>query len=78
MGRPSSEWLDESADGVETAAKRHIDAPGWMRDHLTEAIGFHATCRAGSQVSREQPAPGEISVYPATGASCVAFLLTDL
>lgn len=27
--------------GIEAAAKTHIEASGWMRDHLTKAIGLH-------------------------------------
>jgi hypothetical protein len=27
--------------GIEAAAKAHIEASGWMRDHLTKAVGLH-------------------------------------
>lgn len=27
--------------GMEAAAKSHIEASGWMRDHLAEAVGLH-------------------------------------
>jgi hypothetical protein len=30
-----------SRKGIEASAKRHIEASGWMRDHLTKAIGLH-------------------------------------
>jgi hypothetical protein len=33
------ERLGLSRKGIEAAAKSHIEASGWMRDHLTKAIG---------------------------------------
>jgi hypothetical protein len=33
--------LGLSRKGIEAAAKAHIEASGWMRDHLTKAIGLH-------------------------------------
>ncbi|HET9875233.1 MAG TPA: transposase, partial [Mycobacterium sp.] len=27
--------------GIETAARHHIEGSGWMRDHLTKAVGLH-------------------------------------
>jgi hypothetical protein len=29
-----------SRKGIEAAAKAHIEASGWMRDHLTKAVGL--------------------------------------
>jgi hypothetical protein len=31
--------LGLSRKGIEAAAKNHIEASGWMRDHLTKAVG---------------------------------------
>jgi hypothetical protein len=33
--------LGLSRKGMEAAAKKHIEASGWMRDHLTKALGLH-------------------------------------
>jgi hypothetical protein len=33
--------LGLSRKGIEAAAKNHIEAKGWMRDHLTKAVGLH-------------------------------------
>jgi hypothetical protein len=35
------ERLGLSRKGTEAAAKAHIEASGWMRDHLTKAVGSH-------------------------------------
>ena len=35
------ERLGLSRNGIEATAKSHIEASGWMRDHLTKAIGLH-------------------------------------
>ena len=35
------ERLGLSRKGIEAAAKSHIEASGWMRDHLTKAVGLH-------------------------------------
>jgi hypothetical protein len=35
------ERLGLSRNGIEAAAKNHIEASGWMRDHLTKAVGLH-------------------------------------
>jgi hypothetical protein len=48
------ERLGLTRKGIEAAAKRHIEASGWMRDHLTKAIGLRADPR------RAVPAPGGI------------------
>jgi hypothetical protein len=34
------ERLGLSRKGFEAAAKTHIEASGWMRDHLTKAVGL--------------------------------------
>ncbi|EID09176.1 transposase, IS605 family protein [Mycobacterium xenopi RIVM700367] len=38
--------------GMEAAAKRHIDASGWMRDHLTKALGLHVADEVWETVDR--------------------------
>jgi hypothetical protein len=38
--------------GIEAAAKRHIDASGWMRDHLTKAVGLHVADEVWETVDR--------------------------
>jgi hypothetical protein len=35
------ERLGLSRKGIEAAAKDHIEASGWTRDHLTKAVGLH-------------------------------------
>jgi hypothetical protein len=35
------ERLGLSRKAIEAAAKGHIEASGWMRDHLTKAVGLH-------------------------------------
>lgn len=35
------ERLGLTRKGIEAAAKAHIEASGWMRDHLTKAVGLH-------------------------------------
>jgi hypothetical protein len=35
------ERLGLSRNGIEAAAKAHVEASGWMRDHLTKALGLH-------------------------------------
>lgn len=35
------ERLGLTRKGIEAAAKTHIDASRWMRDHLTKAVGLH-------------------------------------
>jgi hypothetical protein len=35
------ERLGLSRKGIEATAKAHIEATGWMRDHLTKAVGLH-------------------------------------
>ncbi|HEX9833193.1 MAG TPA: zinc ribbon domain-containing protein [Mycobacterium sp.] len=44
--------LGLSRKGIEAAAKRHIEASGWMRDHLTKAIGLHVADEVWETVDR--------------------------
>ncbi len=43
-------WL--SRKGIEAAAKGHIEASGWMRDHLTKAVGLHVADEVWETVDR--------------------------
>jgi hypothetical protein len=38
--------------GIESAAKAHIEASGWMRDHLTKAVGLHVADEVWQTVDR--------------------------
>jgi hypothetical protein len=38
--------------GIEATAKAHIEASGWMRDHLTKAIGLHVADEVRETVDR--------------------------
>ena len=38
--------------GIEAAAKGHIEASGWMRDHLTKAIGLHIADEVWETIDR--------------------------
>jgi hypothetical protein len=44
--------LGLSRKGIEAAAKSHIEASGWMRDHLTKAIGLHVADEVSETVDR--------------------------
>ena len=44
--------LGLSRKGIEAAAKAHIEASGWMRDHLTKAIGLHVADEVAETVVR--------------------------
>jgi hypothetical protein len=44
--------LGLSRKGMEAAAKSHIDASGWMRDHLTKAVGLHVADEVWETVDR--------------------------
>nr|WP_325505367.1 zinc ribbon domain-containing protein [Mycobacterium sp.] len=46
------ERLGLTRKGIEAAAKRHIEASGWMRDHLTKAIGLHVADEVWETVDR--------------------------
>jgi hypothetical protein len=44
--------LGLSRKGIESAAKAHIEASGWMRDHLTKAVGLHMADEVRQTVGR--------------------------
>jgi hypothetical protein len=44
--------LGLSRKGMEAAAKSHIEASGWMRDHLTKAVGLHIADQVWETVDR--------------------------
>jgi hypothetical protein len=44
--------LGLSRKGIESAAKKHIEASGWMRDHLTKAVGLHVADEVWATVDR--------------------------
>lgn len=46
------ERLGLTRKGIEAAAKSHIEASGWMRDHLTKAIGLHVADEVWQTVDR--------------------------
>ena len=46
------ERLGLSRKGMEAAAKSHIEASGWMRDHLIKAIGLHVANEVWETVDR--------------------------
>jgi hypothetical protein len=46
------ERLGLSRKGIEAAAKTHIEASGWMRDHLTKAVGLHVADEVSESVDR--------------------------
>jgi hypothetical protein len=46
------EWLGLTRKGIEAAAKHHIEASGWMRDHLTKAVGLHVADEVWETVDR--------------------------
>jgi hypothetical protein len=46
------ERLGLSRKGIETAAKAHIEASGWMRDHLTKALGLHVADEVWESIDR--------------------------
>jgi hypothetical protein len=46
------ERLGLTRKGMETAAKSHIEASGWMRDHLTKAIGLHIANEVWETIDR--------------------------
>jgi hypothetical protein len=46
------ERLGLTRKGIEAAAKTHIEASGWMRDHLTKAIGLHIADEVWQTVDR--------------------------
>jgi transposase len=46
------ERLGLSRKSMEAAAKRHVEASGWMRDHLTKAVGLHVADEVWETVDR--------------------------
>jgi hypothetical protein len=46
------ERLGLSRKGIEAAAKAHIEASGWMRDHLTKAVGLHVADEVWETIDR--------------------------
>jgi hypothetical protein len=46
------ERLGLSRKGMEAAAKAHIEGSGWMRDHLTKAVGLHVADEVWQTVDR--------------------------
>lgn len=44
--------LGLSRKGIEAAVKSHIEASGWMRDHLTKAVGLHVADEVWETVDR--------------------------
>ncbi|MGH3237949.1 MAG: hypothetical protein ACRDOH_32765, partial [Streptosporangiaceae bacterium] len=46
------ERLGLTRKGIEAAAKAHIEASGWMRDHLTKAIGLHVADEIWETIDR--------------------------
>jgi len=46
------ERLGLTREGIEAAAKNHIEASGWMRDHLTKALGLHLADEVWQTVDR--------------------------
>jgi hypothetical protein len=44
--------LGLSRKGMAAAAKKHIEASGWMRDHLTKALGLHVAGEIWESVDR--------------------------
>jgi hypothetical protein len=52
------ERLGLSRKGIEAAAKAHIERSGWMRDHLTKAVGLHLADEVWETVDRHLFADG--------------------
>ncbi|ASL18418.1 transposase [Mycobacterium intracellulare] len=46
------ERLGLTRKGIEDAAKRHIAASGWMRHHLTKAVGLHVADEVWETIDR--------------------------
>jgi hypothetical protein len=46
------ERLGLSRKSMEAAAKRHVEASGWMRDHLTKAVGLQVTDEVWETIDR--------------------------
>ncbi len=50
--KTARERLGLSRKAFEAAAKDHIEASGWMRDHLTKAVGLHVADEVWESVDR--------------------------
>jgi hypothetical protein len=46
------ERLGLSHKGIEARAKGHIEASGWMRSHVTKALGLHVADEVGETIDR--------------------------
>jgi hypothetical protein len=46
------ERLGLTRTAIEAAAKAHIDESGWMRDHLTKAVGLHVAGEVWQSIDR--------------------------
>jgi hypothetical protein len=46
------ERLGLTRKGIEAAAKSHIEASGWMREHLTKAVGLHVADEVWETIDR--------------------------
>jgi hypothetical protein len=46
------ERLGLTRKGIEAAAKAHIEASGWMRNHLTKAVGLHVADEVWETIDR--------------------------
>lgn len=44
--------LGLTRNGIEASAKAHIDRSGWMRDHLTKAVGLHIADEVWQSINR--------------------------
>jgi hypothetical protein len=44
--------LELSREGLAAAARAHIEASGWMRDHLTKALGLHVAAEVWETADR--------------------------
>lgn len=64
------ERLGLTRKDMEATAKRHIEASGWMRDHLTKAIGLHIADEVWETVDRHlfADASGRRHGPPRTGS----------
>ena len=50
--KETRERLGLTRKHIELAAKRHVEASGWMRDHLTKALGLHIADEVWNSVDR--------------------------
>jgi Putative transposase DNA-binding domain len=50
--KAARERLRLTREGMEAAAKAHIEASGWMRDHLTKAVGLHVADEVWQTIAR--------------------------